>query len=39
MHFPVLIEQQNRKLREDLLKLKEIATGYTEAWKRLNHDE
>jgi len=34
-----LIEQQNRYLRDDLLKLKEIAEGDTEAWKKLNYNE
>ena len=34
-----LIEQQNRYLRDDFLKLKEIAKGDTEAWKKLNYNE
>jgi len=33
------IEQQNRYLRDDLLKLKEIAKGDTGAWKKLNYSE
>jgi len=37
--FDLLIEQQNRYLRDDLLKLKEIAKGDTEAWKKLNYNE
>ena len=37
--FDLLIEQQNRYLRDDLLKLKEIAKGDTEAWKKLNYKE
>ena len=37
--FDLLIEQQNRYLRDDFLKLKEIAKGDTEAWKKLNYNE
>ena len=36
--FDLLIEQQNRNLR-DSLQLKEIGKGDTEAWKKLNYDE
>jgi len=36
--FDLLIEQQNRYLRDDLLKQKEIAKGDTEAWKKLNYE-
>jgi len=39
VHFDLLIEQQNRNLREVLLKLKEIAKVDREAWKLVNHDE
>jgi len=36
--FDLLIEQQNRYLRDDLLKQKKIAKGDTEAWKKLNYE-
>jgi len=37
--FDLLIEQQNRILRDDLIYLKRLAKGDAEAWKMLNDHE